>query len=259
MFRILQLSELATVQAPLNLGYVPPFVSPLLMATTGTQLANIVRNLVRAIGFETFEYAAVFPGDLDDPDIILVSSAHRDWIERYRRMMHFRADPRIQNCLHHVTPFVWQCARCYGPVADAFLQDAARYGLRSGIAIPLRSPVGENGMFWVASSREDLPADDELQVSIGRAYLFASYFHDCYFHNLRGRLANAPVQRRNVSMRELEVLTLAARGHSSKRIGRQLEISESTANYHIASVKRKLGVRTRAQAVALAVQSGMIR
>ena len=259
MFRILQLSELAAVQAPFNPGYVPPFVSSLLVARTGTELANTVRDLVRAIGFDTFEYGAVFPGDLGDPDIVLVSSARRDWIERYGRMMHFRTDPRMQNCLHHVTPFLWQCARSYGPVADAFLQDAARFGLRSGIAIPLRSPVGENGMFWVDSSREDLPDDEQLQLAIGRAYLFASYFHDCFFHNLRARLADAPVRPRNVSVRELEVLALAARGHSSKRIGRQLEISESTANYHIASVKRKLGVRTRAQAVALAVQSGMIR
>jgi DNA-binding CsgD family transcriptional regulator len=62
-----------------------------------------------------------------------------------------------------------------------------------------------------------------------------------------------------VSKRELEVLALASRGHSSKRIAWELRISESTANYHIASAKRKLGVRTRSQAVARAVQAGLIR
>ena len=259
MFKILQLSDLAAVQAPLNLGYVPPFVASLLVARTGTELANTVRNLVNAIGFDTFEYGAVFPGEVGDPEIVVVSSAGRDWIERYGRMMYFRTDPRVQNCLQHVTPFIWECGASYGPSADAFLRDATRYGVRSGIALPVRSPIGENAMFWVESSQEKLPDDAELQLAIGRAYLFASYFHDCFFHSLRARIIGAETRPGNVSKRELEVLALASRGHSSKRIGRELQISESTANYHIASAKRKLGVRTRSQAVARAVQVGLIR
>jgi DNA-binding CsgD family transcriptional regulator len=165
----------------------------------------------------------------------------------------------VQSCMHYVTPFIWECGSSYGASADAFLRDAARYGLRSGIALPVRSPIGENAMFWVESSKEKLPDDAELQLAIGRAYLFASYFHDCFFHTLRERVIGAETRPRNVSKRELEVLALASHGHSSKRIGKELQISESTANYHIASAKRKLGVRTRAQAVARAVQVGLIR
>lgn len=255
----MQLSELAAVQTPLNLGNVPPFVSSLLVARTGTEVANTVGNLVREIGFDTFEYGAVLPGEHGEPDIVVASNAGRDWVERYARMMYFRTDPRVQNCLHHVTPFMWECGASYGPSADAFLLDAGRHGLRSGIAMPMRSPIGENGMFWIDSSEEKLPGEAELQLAIGRAYLFAAYFHDCFFHTLRTRMIGAETRPRNVSQRELEVLTLAARGHSSKRIGRELKISESTANYHIASAKRKLGVRTRSQAVARAVQVGLIR
>ena len=61
------------------------------------------------------------------------------------------------------------------------------------------------------------------------------------------------------SKRELEVLALAARGQSSKRIGRELGIVEDTANFHIRSVKQKLGVRTRSPAIAHAVQASLIR
>ena len=114
-------------------------------------------------------------------------------------------------------------------------------------------------MFGVNSSREKLPDDDELQLAVGRIYLFASYFHEWFFPNLRSRLVVFDMPTPEVSKRELEVLALAARGHSSKRIAKELGISESTANYHIASVKRKFKVRTRAQAIAQAVQTGLIR
>src|SRR5262249_2371769 len=55
-----------------------------------------------------------------------------------------------------------------------------------------------------------------------------------------------------LSEREWEVLRLVAQGLSSKAIGRQLFISASTVNQHLTSVFHKLGVDTRAQAVAVA-------
>ena len=53
-----------------------------------------------------------------------------------------------------------------------------------------------------------------------------------------------------LSRRELEVLRLVADGLSSKAVGQRLFISASTVNYHLSSIFRKLGVESRAQAVA---------
>ncbi len=61
-----------------------------------------------------------------------------------------------------------------------------------------------------------------------------------------------------LSARELEVLRLVAQGLSNKAIARQLVITPSTVNYHLASIFKKLGVETRAQAVAVAAQQGLI-
>ena len=58
--------------------------------------------------------------------------------------------------------------------------------------------------------------------------------------------------------RDQEVLRLVADGLSSKAIGRQLFIAPSTVNYHLTSVFHKLGVETRAQAVAVAAQRGLL-
>ena len=50
--------------------------------------------------------------------------------------------------------------------------------------------------------------------------------------------------------RELEVLELIARGMRNREIASALFISQSTAKVHVRHVLEKLGVRTRAQAVA---------
>jgi DNA-binding CsgD family transcriptional regulator len=54
------------------------------------------------------------------------------------------------------------------------------------------------------------------------------------------------------------VLRLVAQGHSSKAIGGQLVLSPSTVNYHLTAIFHKLGVNTRAQAVAEAAQRGLL-
>jgi serine/threonine-protein kinase PknK len=61
-----------------------------------------------------------------------------------------------------------------------------------------------------------------------------------------------------LSAREQEVLRLVAQGLSSKAIAQRLFISASTVNHHISSIFHKLGVDTRAQAVAVAAQQGLV-
>jgi DNA-binding NarL/FixJ family response regulator len=67
-----------------------------------------------------------------------------------------------------------------------------------------------------------------------------------------------PPDQNPLSARELEVLRLVAQGLSSKTIGRRLSLSPSTVNHHMQSVFNKLGVDTRAQAVAVATQRGLL-
>lgn len=55
--------------------------------------------------------------------------------------------------------------------------------------------------------------------------------------------------------RELEVLGAIMGGFTNKTIARQLDISLHTVKFHVESVFRKLGVRSRAEAVAKALDS----
>lgn len=63
----------------------------------------------------------------------------------------------------------------------------------------------------------------------------------------------------NLTDRELEVLTAVARGERSKEIAAHLGISERTVKAYLASIYGKLGVDSRAAAIASAAEKGLLK
>lgn len=72
----------------------------------------------------------------------------------------------------------------------------------------------------------------------------------------RGRGRSAPDE---LSTREVEVLQAVAEGRSNKGIGDELGLSALTVKSHLARIARKLGTGDRAEMVALAMRSGLVR
>ena len=75
------------------------------------------------------------------------------------------------------------------------------------------------------------------------------------------RLLSQPEKPRGgieLTERELEVLQAVARGERSKEIAAQLGITERTVKAHLAGIYNKLGVDSRAAAIAVASQRGLL-
>ncbi|HUW10446.1 MAG TPA: response regulator transcription factor [Anaerolineae bacterium] len=61
-----------------------------------------------------------------------------------------------------------------------------------------------------------------------------------------------------LSQREQQVLTLVAQGAPNKQIAHRLHITERTVKAHVTSIFNKLGVNSRAEAVAVGMRSGLL-
>ncbi len=104
-----------------------------------------------------------------------------------------------------------------------------------------------------------------------KAYLLKDSPHeqiiDCIRTVMRGqRFLPGPValklagrlEGEALSPRELEVLRQVATGKSNKEIARVTRITEGTVKFHVTAVMAKLDVRSRTEAVAVAVRRGLI-
>jgi DNA-binding NarL/FixJ family response regulator len=57
--------------------------------------------------------------------------------------------------------------------------------------------------------------------------------------------------------REREVLKLVAAGYSNKEIGRDLDIAEVTVKLHVRQILKRVGLRNRVEAAAMATKAGL--
>lgn len=69
---------------------------------------------------------------------------------------------------------------------------------------------------------------------------------------------NGHASRPQLTYREHEVLMLLAEGHNQNWIAGELVISPKTVGTHIQRLLEKLGVHSRAEAVALAHREGLV-
>lgn len=96
------------------------------------------------------------------------------------------------------------------------------------------------------------------QEEIVRAVEMVARNERCVPERIARRLMDV-MGRENLSQRELEVLTLVARGLTNKEIAQRLFISDKTARNHVTSCLEKLHANDRTEAATTAIARGLIR
>jgi DNA-binding NarL/FixJ family response regulator len=61
-----------------------------------------------------------------------------------------------------------------------------------------------------------------------------------------------------LTVREVQVLSLLARGVSNRNVAKALSISEKTVGNHVEHIYTKIGVSTRPAATSFALQHGLL-
>ncbi|MGN6373135.1 MAG: response regulator [Solirubrobacteraceae bacterium] len=99
-------------------------------------------------------------------------------------------------------------------------------------------------------------AEHELVDAVRNAAAGESYLNP----RLGARIASEPPPGPpdDLSQREVEVLTLIARGHTNTEIAEQLYLSVRTVETHRSHIQQKLRLTTRSELVGYAIERGLI-
>jgi len=107
--------------------------------------------------------------------------------------------------------------------------------------------------YWLKSARGSEIRQAVHEVAEGRCSL-SPEVRRMLLDNESHALASAEP----LTSRELEVLRLVVRGARNSEIGQRLSISVKTVETHLTSIYGKLGVQSRAEAIALAQKQGLL-
>ncbi len=98
----------------------------------------------------------------------------------------------------------------------------------------------------------------ELAEAIRGAYAGQSTLAPEAAQALIQTASQGPTPGHDLTPREWEVLALMVEGLNNPEIAQRLFVSRSTAKAHVSHILSKLGVSNRAEAVALALQKGLV-
>jgi len=242
---------------------VPVAVWPLVRAAReGSDPKEALSESVRALGFDWFSFA-LFRRDVSDVEAGygLWTTFPDGWNRVYKERNYQAVDPRYRGAMRSAIPEVWD-RTCYPdePALREFFDTAASFGIRSGVWIVVNQPNPSCvEIFSVGATKGTVDAARRQSIARAMGDLWAL---GAYGHRLLAgavlNLGGGNAEKRRLSGREVECLTLAARGATSRAIAVKLGISERTVNAHIERAIRKCGARNRQEAVARGNSGGLI-
>lgn len=229
----------------------------LLECKTEEEWLNSVLQLGHDYGFEQ-TLIALAPGlPITLGDFFLRGNVSARWLEIYNHRRFINIDPALAHCITRSTPVLWGPRIFTSNEQKAICKAASRFGLRSGITLPFHGANGEVGVLCLA--RSDRPTR-QLRQDILHLTPALSMMRDYVFQGaLRFATQTIHPSVPLLTLRELECLTWCSTGKSSWEISQILKCTESTVNFHILNLRRKLHATSRRQAVVNAIHCGLLQ
>ncbi|RVC47288.1 MULTISPECIES: LuxR family transcriptional regulator [unclassified Mesorhizobium] len=177
-----------------------------------------------------------------------------EWQEHYSKMGYAKIDPLIKKSRRGVGAFRWSEVYTDKSTTEderRVLDEAATFGLRSGVTIPLHGPADSFRFMSFAQSSDC----ELLNRTITYLQMAALQFH---LRVAKLGTPTEPEQIHNLSPREIECIYWVSKGKSSWEIGTILGRSRNTIDFHLKNVMRKLDATSRTVAVVKALKLGII-
>ena len=225
-------------------------------AQRGRELKDFFKLMDGLKRLVPFDYAVSALAKMDHNSVILSYDTINfnypaEWLSLYREKNYHCVDPLIRHNYKFFDFQYWSDTYKLYDIPKSFIFNAEDFGLKTGYAHGVRNLAGTKGSVF-SFSGFSIKKNCRIEVIL-------SHFVP-HFHHLIARILENVKRNSNITLlpREKEVLNWIKQGKSTWDISLILGISENTVKFHIKNIMKKLDAVNRIQAVAAAVQEGLI-
>ncbi len=213
-------------------------------------IKETLQRITNQAGFDHYAYLSL-QGETEKA----ISTYPEEWQDRYFERSYARIDPVILSARSGQEAFSWSNASTRRQNKDrrAFFGEAAEFGIRSGITIPIKFGFARMAMLTFASSRADSGDAQSLDPVLAAAAA-------CHVHSRVELVGIKPTNHTPIRLRadELTCLRWSSEGKSMRAIATIEDFKYSNVAFFLRNAKRALGAATLPQATALAKEFGLI-
>ncbi|MGY0794325.1 helix-turn-helix transcriptional regulator [Azospirillum argentinense] len=168
-----------------------------------------------------------------------------DWISHYFSSGYDKIDPVVSISPYAQTSVTWDELR---PFRSDFFDEAAGFGLRSGISIPLRAIQGCYVMCLATPEAKTIELAERVRLELLAHGFFSAY--------LRAR--KLVKVDHGLSENTIKVIRLSMAGLSVAEIAERLELTSDGVYWCMKDARKRLKCANQAQVHLVAIQQGIV-
>ncbi|QTG17146.1 transcriptional regulator TraR (plasmid) [Agrobacterium tumefaciens] len=188
--------------------------------------------------------------------IIAVTNYHHDWRSLYFDKKFDALDPVVKRARSRKHVFAWSGEQERPRLSTeerAFYAQAADFGIRSGITIPIRTANGSMSMFTLASEKTAIPLDREIDAvaaaaAVGQLHARISFL----------RITPTAEDAAWLDPKEATYLRWIAVGKTMEEIADVEGVKYNSVRVKLREAMKRFDVRSKAHLTALAIRRKLI-
>ncbi len=228
------------------------FIERLDQQTDSPSLIGSFQELIGRFGMGSFLMGTPDKTDAAPEDRLWANTWPAGWLQHWAEQRYMLVDPVLKQVMTNSNPVRWSDTYANNKTGTKILREANEYGMRDGFALPIYSRDGFVVAISMAAEHYELDKQDESCLHM------ASIFFHAKLERMRAKDAPPMPRASRLTRRERECLTWVASGKTDWEISQILNIAEQTVHEYVQNALIKLNATTRAQAVAIAIQTRQI-
>jgi DNA-binding CsgD family transcriptional regulator len=216
-------------------------------------------RFARSLGFDTVNTLVVVDHSASHTGIYYVHNNPAPFMEIWTDPSLFGLDPVMQHCKYSSVPIIWDQETYVSKGQGRLWAQQAAYGFKTGIGVTLHLPGDRHFCIGVDRDKPLVSSVKSLTRTVADLQLFAVHACEAAVRVLAPTAANDACHTpASLTPRELEALRWTMDGKLASEVGDMLNISERTAVFHLQNAARKLGCKSKFQAVLKAIRLGLL-